>query len=372
MTGLPAACFLLGLVALSAGPAAATVWGVKTSADGAELPATLFSFEEAGGPLAVLSTVTLAGNEINVDGLAMAEDETLYGFEIQLSPLTSRLIAIDTATSVATALGPVLTGRDIRGAVITDTGALLVLDAAADRLLEIDVATGTPVDEGIALTLDAAPYAFAGFVDLAETHTGQLLFVNLSELFTLDPATGALALQHEDAVVAPDGLVPGHVGIAWASPAASAGRLIAYDVRSYDDIYAYDPEAAYARTMLHPAIIVAYNAGRGDLATASQTGLGVGDAPAPNLELLGGHPNPFNPRTTIAFSLREAGEARVQLFAASGREVRALTARHFAAGRHAIDWDGRDDQGRALPAGIYLCRVQAAGETAWARLVLLK
>lgn len=372
MRALPIACLFPGLLALLPAPAAATVWGVKTFSGAPELPCTLFSFEEAGGPLAVLSPVTLAGNPITVDALAMAEDETLFGFELLSAPSASRLVTIDTATAAATVIGPALTGREIRGAVITDAGALLVLDVTADVLLEIDTATGLPVDAGVALTLDAAPYALTSFSDLVQTHTGDLILGHFNEFFALEPATGALALLHRDDVPGGDGSDIGIAGLAWGSVAASAGRLIAYEVLFDDDIFAYDPDAAYARTPLHLAIIGAYNAGRGDLATPPQTGLGVGDLPAPRLELLGGHPNPFNPRTTIAFSLRDAGDARVQLFDAAGRRVRDLAARHFAAGRHAIDWDGRDEQGRALAAGVYLCRVQAGGEAAWARLVLLK
>lgn len=361
----------LGLLA----PAAqATVWGVKTFSGSPEVPATLFRFEEAGGPLAVLNVVTLGGNSITVDALAMAEDGTLYGFQLLTSPVASRLISIATATSAATVIGPDLTGREIRGAVITDTGALLVLDVAADVLLEIDPATGLPLDAGLALTLDAAPYGLTSFVDLVQTHHGDLILGHFNEFFALEPATGALALLHRDEQPAGDGNGVGSVGVAWGAAAASAGRLISYEVLFNDDIFAYDPDAAYARTPLHLAIIGAFNAGRGDLATAPQAALGVGDtdAPAPGLKLLGSHPNPFNPRTTIVFSLPEAGEARLQLFDASGRRVRSLAARHFAAGRHAIDWDGRDGQGHALASGVYHCRVQAAGETAWARLVLLK
>ena len=367
-------CLFLGLLTLLPIPAAATVWGVKTFSGAPELPCTLFSFEEAGGPLAVLSAVTLAGNQIAVDGLAMAEDETLYGFELLTAPLASRLISIAPATSAATVIGPALTGRDIRGAVITDTGALLVLDVTADALLEIDIATGLPLDAGIALTLDAAPYDLTGFVDLAQTHEGDLLLVHFNDFYALEPATGALHLLHHDGLMAPDGVAPGHVGLAWASPAASAGRLIAYDVQFDDDIFAYDPDAAYARTALHLAIIGSYNAGRGDLATPPQTGLGVGDGgtPAPGLKLLGNHPNPFNPRTTIAFSLREAGHVRISICDPAGRQVRELAARHFAAGQHAVDWDGRDGQGRAVPTGVYLCRAQTAGQIAQARMLLLK
>jgi flagellar hook assembly protein FlgD len=44
----------------------------------------------------------------------------------------------------------------------------------------------------------------------------------------------------------------------------------------------------------------------------------------------------------------------------------------YAAGSHAVTWDGRDAEGRTLSSGVYFCRLQAAGQSARLRLLLLK
>ena len=52
----------------------------------------------------------------------------------------------------------------------------------------------------------------------------------------------------------------------------------------------------------------------------------------------------------------------VEFFDVAGRRVRSLS-REDVLGEQSFVFDGRDDDGRALPNGIYFCRVKAAGET---------
>lgn len=67
-----------------------------------------------------------------------------------------------------------------------------------------------------------------------------------------------------------------------------------------------------------------------------------------------GSPNPFRPRTTIHYTLPTSETVRVQVCDATGRVMRTLEAGHVAAGNHALEWDGKDDRGRDVPAGFYL------------------
>ncbi|MBE0566168.1 MAG: T9SS type A sorting domain-containing protein, partial [Krumholzibacteria bacterium] len=83
-------------------------------------------------------------------------------------------------------------------------------------------------------------------------------------------------------------------------------------------------------------------------------------------------PNPFNPRTTVAFELPVAGPARVELFDLRGRLVRRLLDGTFAAGPRAVAWDATDDAGRRVASGVYLVRVQAGGTADLRKLVLAK
>ena len=70
-------------------------------------------------------------------------------------------------------------------------------------------------------------------------------------------------------------------------------------------------------------------------------------------------PNPSNGATRLAFQLPEAHALQVSLHDASGRAIRSWTTEELPAGEISLAWDGRDDAGRAVAAGIYFARVSA-------------
>lgn len=89
--------------------------------------------------------------------------------------------------------------------------------------------------------------------------------------------------------------------------------------------------------------------------------------------LLANHPNPFNPATTIPVELAaRAASLRLSVHDVRGRRLATLARGPLAAGRHDFVWRGTDDTGRALPAGVYLARLELGGATEMRRLVLLK
>lgn len=103
--------------------------------------------------------------------------------------------------------------------------------------------------------------------------------------------------------------------------------------------------------------------------------LSLSGAPAPAKRALILHPcapNPFNPRTTISFELREALSLNIDLYDLSGRRVVELGHGTFSAGPHSLVWEGRDDSGQEVGAGTYLLRLSAPGISARQKLVLLK
>ncbi len=100
-------------------------------------------------------------------------------------------------------------------------------------------------------------------------------------------------------------------------------------------------------------------------------GTGVEELPVA-LTLLGNHPNPFNPMTRIAFSLPQPGAVKVSVFDVAGRLVRELGDTEFDAGRGEIVWDGTDRLGESVATGVYLYRMEVAGEVRDGKMVLLK
>jgi hypothetical protein len=83
-------------------------------------------------------------------------------------------------------------------------------------------------------------------------------------------------------------------------------------------------------------------------------------------------PNPCNPRTTIAFTLAEAGPASVNVFDVRGRLVRRLHHGGLEAGPHNLPWSGDDERGRPVAAGVYVVRVEGAGWAQSTRVTLVR
>jgi len=72
------------------------------------------------------------------------------------------------------------------------------------------------------------------------------------------------------------------------------------------------------------------------------------------------YPNPFNPQTTIAFELPNEQAVSLRIFDVSGRLVRELVdGEIYAQGRSEVTWNGRDDDGRQVAAGVYFYRLDA-------------
>jgi len=85
------------------------------------------------------------------------------------------------------------------------------------------------------------------------------------------------------------------------------------------------------------------------------------DNPIPTeFSLLQNHPNPFNPSTTIKYDLPQQAEVKLEIFNLLGRHVRTLVSQTQQAGRYAITWDGRNEQGQALASGVYLYQLHVA------------
>ncbi len=102
---------------------------------------------------------------------------------------------------------------------------------------------------------------------------------------------------------------------------------------------------------------------------------GIDDEPdllARPFNLTQNQPNPFNPSTQIRFSLARDGHVSLKVYDAAGRHVRTLVDDTRASSEYTVTWDGRDDHGAAVAAGVYLYKLQTSDETQTRRMVLVK
>jgi hypothetical protein len=95
--------------------------------------------------------------------------------------------------------------------------------------------------------------------------------------------------------------------------------------------------------------------------------------PTEPLVLLGSPvPNPTSGPSSIRFVLAAPARLRVLVCSAGGALVRTLADQTYVAGEHAVTWDGRDERGRAVAAGVYLCRVEGPGMAGSGRILVVR
>lgn len=97
----------------------------------------------------------------------------------------------------------------------------------------------------------------------------------------------------------------------------------------------------------------------------------VGDALADQIRLQAA-PNPTSTGATIRFQLPRAGSASLAVIDLAGREVRRLDVASMEAGAQSLYWDGRDDEGRALPGGVYYYVLTAGVVRETQRLIVVR
>ena len=83
------------------------------------------------------------------------------------------------------------------------------------------------------------------------------------------------------------------------------------------------------------------------------------------------YPNPFNPTTTIQYSLQQAGQVRLSIYNILGQELRTLVDAFQSPGVHHVEWDGTDFTGQRAAPGIYLYRLQAGDQVRLQKLMLI-
>ncbi|MDD4222956.1 MAG: FlgD immunoglobulin-like domain containing protein [Candidatus Cloacimonetes bacterium] len=83
-------------------------------------------------------------------------------------------------------------------------------------------------------------------------------------------------------------------------------------------------------------------------------------------------PNPFNPETTIAFSVPKAGPASLKIYNTKGQLVRTLVNDVREAGNHSVVWNGMDNLGNSVSSGLYFYRLSSDGNTVTRKMLLAK
>jgi len=80
--------------------------------------------------------------------------------------------------------------------------------------------------------------------------------------------------------------------------------------------------------------------------------------PLPTARLYQNHPNPFNPTTTIRYTVPTRSLVELRIYSVAGRLVRTLVSSEVPAGNREVSWDGTNDAGNKVASGIYMYRLR--------------
>jgi len=97
-----------------------------------------------------------------------------------------------------------------------------------------------------------------------------------------------------------------------------------------------------------------------------------GDLPVAKFGLAQNAPNPFNPKTTIAFNLPQAAHVSLEIYNVAGRKVATLVDGEMPAGPHAVEWNGKTADGSRVASGVYFYRLESGEKRASKKMVLMK
>ncbi|MCC7429401.1 T9SS type A sorting domain-containing protein, partial [bacterium] len=93
---------------------------------------------------------------------------------------------------------------------------------------------------------------------------------------------------------------------------------------------------------------------------------------AKDFQLNQNFPNPFNPSTTISYTLVKANDVKLEVFNAKGELVRTLVSEKQNEGSHTSNWNGKDERRNTVSSGVYFYKLTAGNYTQTNKMILLK
>jgi len=256
----------------------------------------------------------------DVDGLAFhPQTGVLYGVTFG----SNRILRIDPATGRGTTVARhVLEGFRPTDIAFHPDGRAFIVTGYTPRVWEVDLTTGRPVKRWN-LTGPGNLESLLWSLD------GQTLYATARRGVFTDLVTIDLAARR----VIPVG--PAHSG--FKDIEALGWRRNAPASQAKGDGHRVTPTAPPVSATLYPSV-----------------------------------PNPFNPATRIDFFLPIRTQTRLSIFDVSGRRIVDLINAEREAGQHHVRWDGRATDGRLVPSGVYVVRLDAGGVVRTSKAVLAR
>lgn len=96
------------------------------------------------------------------------------------------------------------------------------------------------------------------------------------------------------------------------------------------------------------------------------------EIPILNSNQLSNYPNPFNPSTTISFTIQNDSKINLTILNIKGQKIKTLINEHLSKGKYSIIWSGVDENNQSVSSGVYLYKIVASNKESVKRMLLLK
>ena len=285
---------------------------------------------------------------------------------------SNSLMIIDTSDPTnPVVLGSLNLGRTtVRGVAVDDDYAYLA--AAGQGLKVVDISDPTlPVIVGSAAVGNAFDVAvWNGYAFFAVDYTGP---VGMTVADVSDPTAPTLVASFDTdsytdyIVVHPpyaylSGRSDSRLWMVDISDPANPVEAGYYDSRLISGRVAVAPPYIYAISYIHRGLLVL----RSDVATS------IGNVATPRVNLNQNFPNPFNPVTTITYSIPKSAHVNLRIYDVRGRLITSLVNGQKTAGEHTATWNGEDKGGSLVASGVYFVRLESRGKVQTRKIVMLK
>ncbi|MEF3694441.1 MAG: C25 family cysteine peptidase [Candidatus Cloacimonadota bacterium] len=174
--------------------------------------------------------------------------------------------------------------------------------------------------------------------------------------------------------------------LSWDAPEPGAYTLQGYNLYRRINAGHYEhlgviPEPVYSEEIVQNGTYSYYIEAKYDQGNSAPSQLVNFDYPAVDNDdpsnpvvttLFNNYPNPFNPETTIRFSLAQPGSARLTIYNMRGQVVKTLVNSQLSSGQHSFVWNGRDEAGTGVASGVYFYRLQTADKNIVKKAMLVK
>ncbi len=160
--------------------------------------------------------------------------------------------------------------------------------------------------------------------------------------------------------------------VAWEWDFDNDGTI---DSNEQNPLFTYLETGIYSVSLTVSDGITTETETKNDYIEVTETSIG-NDLPTYITDLYKNHPNPFNPTTTIKFSLKEDSNVSIKIYNIIGATVRTLIDEEMKAAYHEVIWDGKNTAGKQVGSGFYFCKMVASnGEEMYSstmKMLLLK